>query len=582
MKKLNYLLLLVFIILVAVNANSQTTAAIPVTGVSFSPNFGMVQIGTPVQLTPIVTPLTATNTTLEYKSNKPKLASVDSLTGVVTGLLPGSAIITAKTLDGNFTASYTATVYGNKLKLPAVISSNMVVQQDMQAALWGWGSPNENVEITASWGQTANATADATGKWTTKIQTPKAVSGDNQTKHTLTFKGKNNTIVLTNILIGDVYLCSGQSNMQFNMSRLIDAEKEIAAANYPNIRINLTGFSKEIIPVEYNKGDWSECSPTSIPKFSAVAYYFARELHTNSNINIPIGLVESAVGGSAVQSWMRREALAADPVLKSEVLDPYDQHPTMAFKTASAILYNAMIAPIVPYSVKGFLWYQGEANNQEENYRDLYSKLLSTLITDWRVLWGQGDIPFYFVQLPAHNTMSAEMRDQQSNTLTVPNTGMAVTLDLADADLSDIHPHNKKDVGIRLAKIAEAKIYKQNVVFAGPMIKSFSVKGDKIRIKFQAASIGSGLASRDGQALNHFEIAGSDNKFVVATAVIVGNDVVVSSPSVKKPLNVAFAYISKAIPNLMNKEGLTACPFRTDTWNYAINLVDNKKNTTKK
>jgi sialate O-acetylesterase len=366
------------------------------------------------------------------------------------------------------------------------------------------------------------------------------------------------------------------------MSKLADAQNEIAAANYPNIRINLTGFSKEIIPVEYNKGDWSECSPTSISKFSAVAYYFARELHTNSNINIPIGLVESAVGGSAVQSWIRREALAADPVLKSMVLDPYDQHPTMAFKTASTILYNAMIAPIIPFSVKGFLWYQGEANNQETDYRDLYSKLLSTLITDWRTLWGQGDIPFYFVQLPAHVNMSAELRDQQSNTRTIPNTGMAVTLDLSDADLSNIHPHNKKDVGIRLAKIAEAKIYKQNVVYAGPMIKSFSVKRDKIRIKFHAASIGSGLASRDGQALSNFEIAGSDNNFVAATATIDGNDVVVSSPSVKTPVHVAFAYKPKAIPNLMNKEGLTACPFRTDKWNYSITLSDYKIKTIKK
>lgn len=582
MKKLNYLLLLTFIILVAVNANSQTTAAIPVTGISFSPNSGMVQIGTPVQLTPIVTPLTATNTTLWYKSNKPKLASVDSLTGVVTGLLPGSAIITAKTLDGNFKASYTATVYDNKLKLPAVLSNNMVIQQDMQAALWGWGSPNENVEITASWGQTANATADASGKWTTKIQTPKAVPGDNQTKHTLTFKGKNNTITLSNLLIGDVYLCSGQSNMQFSMLRLTGAKNEINAANYPNIRINKTGTNKEFIPVEYNKGDWSECSPTSIPNFSAVAYYFARELHTNSNINIPIGLIQSAVGGSAVQSWMSREALSANPELKSKVQDVYDLKPTKDHATGSNILYNGMIASLVPYSLKGFLWYQGETNNLETNYRDLYSKLLSTLIADWRTLWGQGDIPFYFVQLPAHERMSAELRDQQSNTLTVPNTGMAVTLDLADTDLSDIHPHNKKDVGIRLAKIAEAKIYKQNMVYAGPMLQSFSAKKDKIRIKFQAASIGSGLASRDGEALSNFEIAGSDNNFFAATAIIDGNDVVVSSPSVKKPVHVAFAYKPTAIPNLMNKEGLTACPFRTDKWNYSITLIDNKIKTTKK
>jgi sialate O-acetylesterase len=497
----------------------------------------------------------------------------------VSGVSPGTALITATTTEGNFKANFTATVYGQNLTLPGVLSSNMVMQQDIQAALWGWGSPNESVLISASWGQTANATADASGKWSTKIQTPKAIAGANQTKHTLTFTGKNNTVSLSNILIGDVYLCSGQSNMGYIMQvnapwtlGVIDYESEIAAANYPNIRINRPNANPQYVALENNSCSWSECSPSTIASFPAVPYYFARHLYNNANINIPIGLLVPAVGGSSVQSWTRREALAADPVLKSAVLDPFDQSPSLAYATASTVLFNGMIAPLIPFSIKAFLWYQGEANNGTNNYENYYTRLNSVMLADWRALWGQGNIPFYYVQMPAYQYMSPALRDQQTNMLTVNNTGMAVALDLADADLTNIHPRNKKDVGIRLAKIAEAKIYQQNVVYAGPMLKSFSVEGNKIRIRFHAASIGSGIASRDGQALTHFQIAGSDNNFVTATAVVDGSDVLVSAISVSNPVNVAFAYSSTAIPNLINKEGLTACPFRTDRWNYNIQI----------
>ncbi|MEI8087008.1 MAG: Ig-like domain-containing protein, partial [Paludibacter sp.] len=561
-------------------ATAVVSVAIPLTGVSFGSISGMVAIGAPLQLSPVFAPTNATNTTVTYSSNKTSVATVSS-TGVVSGVSPGNAIITVTTAEGNYKANFTATVYGQSLILPSVLSSNMVMQQDIQAALWGWGAPNETVQISASWNQTATATADATGKWSTKIQTPKAVAGANQTKHTLAFVGKNNTITLTNILIGDVYLCSGQSNMGFTMQPngsntlgVLNYASEIAAANYPNIRINkMTIYANaQYVPNENNGSYWTDCNPTTIAGYSAVPYYFAQELYNNSNINIPIGLLTPAVGGSSVQSWMRREALAADPVLKSTVLDPFDQSPSLAYATASTVLYNGIIAPLVPFSLKAFLWYQGEANNGTTNYVDIYNKLCSTMLADWRALWGQGNIPFYYVQMPAYIYMSTTLRDQQTSMLTVPNTGMAVSLDLADADLGNIHPRNKKDVGIRLAKIAEAKLYGQNITYSGPMLKSFAVEGSKIRIKFHPVSVGTGLASRDGQALNNFQIAGSDNNFVTATALIDGNDVLVSSSSVASPINVAFAYSSTAIPNLMNNEGLIACPFRTDKWNYAITL----------
>ncbi len=564
-----------------ISQNFRTISAILFTAILLSTSIifaqeekysGMLEIGVPVQFSSIVSPSNVTDKALKYRSNIPSVATVDSLTGLISGKHPGKATIIATSANSSFKASYTATVYGLSLVLPSVLSDNMVIQQNIQAALWGWTAPNSQVQIKASWGKIANVIADATGKWTAKIKTPKAIAGDNQIKHTLTFVGKNNNITLSNILIGDVYLCSGQSNMAFNMSKLSNPEIEIAAANYPNIRINKPGFKKEFVPIYNNSSSWSECNPTNITKFSAVAYYFARHLYTNPKINIPIGLIAPAVGGSGVQAWISREGLFANPELKSNVLDVFDQNPTLDHKTASSVLYNGMIASLVPFSLRGFLWYQGEANEGVTNYSNLYSKLLSSLITSWRAEWGQGNLPFYFVQLPAYNGFSPEFRDQQSNTLTVPNSGMAVTLDLADADLGQIHPHNKLDVGIRLAKIAEANIYKQKVVFAGPMLQSFKIEGNKIRIKYQKISIGKGLISKDGKALSHFQIAGSDNVYVAATAVIEGNDVVVSAPSVSSPTNVAFAYSNTAIPNLTNKEGLMACPFRTDRWNYSIAL----------
>ena len=331
------------------------------------------------------------------------------------------------------------TVYGQTLTLPYVLSNNMVLQQNTQAALWGWTAPNTNVQITASWGQTANSVADATGKWSTKIKTPVAVAGTTQTQHTLTFVGASNTITLTNILIGDVYLCSGQSNMAYIMGPssagpgVLNWESEVAAANYPNIRLNKSGLRNVTEPYYQNSSTWMECNPTNVKDFSGLAYYFARHLHNNPNINIPIGVIVAAVGGSTIQTWMSREALSADPELKSKVQD---------VSTLSNLRYNGMIASYIPFSLSGFLWYQGEANSDVENYSELYSKLLTALINGWRTSWGQGNVPFYFVQLPVNTGFTPEFRDQFSNTLSVPNTGMAVTLDLADADM-DIHPSNK-------------------------------------------------------------------------------------------------------------------------------------------
>jgi sialate O-acetylesterase len=475
---------------------------------------------------------------------------------------------------------FSISINSQNITLPSVIGSNMVMQQNLLANLWGWGPANQVVSISASWGQSTTATADSNGKWKAKLQTPKAVAGENQTKHTLTFVGKNNTITLTNILIGDVYLFSGQSNMEFSMKPalpwtlgVLNYETEIDTANYPNIRINRVWINAQYTVSENNQCSWSECNPTSVANFSAVAYYFAKELHANPNINIPIGALVASKGGSSCQSWIRREALAAEPILNDSVLIPYDKNPTLDHITGSTILYNGMIAPLVPFSLKGFVWYQGETNTTTQHYSYIYTQLKSALIKDWRGLWGQGNLPFYYVQLPAYKGylgFPPEFRDKQTNVLTLPNTGMVVALDLADADKTNVHPRNKKEVGKRLACWAEAKLYGQNVSYSGPIYKSMKVEGSKIRISFHPTTLGGGLASRDGLALNSFQIAGTNNVFYSATASIDGTDVLVSSTSVTAPVNVAFAYSSESSPNLMNIDSLTACPFRTDRWNNTI------------
>jgi sialate O-acetylesterase len=481
---------------------------------------------------------------------------------------------------------YAGNINSQNITLPGVIGNNMVIQQNLLTNLWGWGPANQVVSISASWGQSTTTIADSNGKWKAKLQTPKAVPGENQTKYSLTFVGKNNTVTLTNILIGDVYLCSGQSNMGFGMKPglpwtlgVLNYETEIAAANYPNIRLNSVWADPSYTVTETNWTSWSECNPTSVAGFSAVAYYFAKELFTNPNINIPIGVIVAAVGGSSCQSWMRREALAADQVLKTTVLDPFDLNPNLAYATASTVLYNSYIAPLIPFSLKGFLWYQGEANSTPDCYSSIYTQLNSALIKDWRALWGQGDLPFYYVQLPAYNGFTPEFRDQQTNLLTTSNTGMVVALDLSDADKTNVHPRDKKNLGKRMASWAKAKLYGQNVSYSGPIYKSMKVEGNKVRITFHPSTIGRNLASRDGQSLNNFQIAGSNNFYYTANAVIDGTDVLVSSSSVANPTNVAFAYSNIPTPNLMNCDSLTACPFRTDRWNNTIVIDSLIQNT---
>lgn len=457
------------------------------------------------------------------------------------------------------------------ISLPSVLSSNMVLQQNMDVPVWGFAPQGEKVKVTGSWGGSFEAIADANWKWSGKIKTPLAIPGQ-APKYTLTIEGEKNIILLDNILIGDVWICSGQSNMEFSMTPnspwtlgVNNYETEIATANYQNIRLYKVPKRASSIPASDSGGLWSECSPTSVTAFSAVAYYFGKELYDDPKINIPIGLIQSAYGGSAAQAWTRQDILASDAQLNSKYLAPYLLNPgSFSDEYKSSNLYNGMLAPIIPFGIRGATWYQGESNKEDG---DMYRKLCAAMLQGWRADWKQGDFPFYYVQVAPYamgikEPVYAEFREAQFNMLSEINTGMAVTMDIGE--INNIHPRNKLDVGKRLALWAKAKTYGEDVIFSGPVYESAVVEGSKMRIKFKAETIGTGLKTNNSSAPAHFTIAGSDKIFYAATAEIIGSDILVSSALVPNPVTVRYAFSNAIITNLMNSENLPAVPFRTD------------------
>lgn len=485
---------------------------------------------------------------------------------------------------------------GADVRLPAVIGDNMVLQRGANVSIWGWADPGEKVRIGLSWQSfpIKPVIADKDGKWKVSVHTLGSAFGP----HTLTIIGKN-TITLKNILFGEVWVCSGQSNMQMQMRGTADAKEAISKANYPKIRLFTVNRTIAAEPQDDCQGTWSTCSPETITGFSAVGYYFGKHLY--DEMNVPIGLISSNWGGTLAEAWTRREVLENDKELKPilerfesskarlpEALKKYEAQLT-AWKAAAAkakdegkktprqprkpsgrnqnspsSLYNAMISPLIPFAIKGAIWYQGESNvSRAYQYRTLFP----AMITNWRNDWGRGDFPFYYVQIAPFkyrgSNPSEELREAQMLTLSLKNTGMAVTMDIAT--VGNIHPPNKLDVGKRLALWALAKDYgKGDIVFSGPIYKSMKVQGDTIRLSFDHA--GSGLTTRDGQAISHLTIAGADKKFVEAQGVIEGNTVIVSAKGVTNPVSVRYGWSNTAEPNLANKEGLPASSFRTDDW----------------
>jgi sialate O-acetylesterase len=485
------------------------------------------------------------------------------------------------------------------VKLPSIIGDNMVLQQSTNAKVWGWAEPGEKIDLTASWEKKAVTTkADAKGHWIVDLPTPKAGG-----PYTLIIEGKNK-IEVKNILIGEVWICSGQSNMHYPVGPtdkswnkgVVNYQSVLADANYPQIRLFTVARKTAEIPQTDCIGKWEVCDQTTIFEFSGVGYFFGHEIFTQTNQ--PVGMINSSWGGTPAEAWTRRELLENDTLLspiidrnkklvgeypaikkayeerlrkwKQDVADsvirgdeakiPPKAPAAPGPHKAPYVLYNAMIAPIIPYTIKGVVWYQGEAN---ADHAWQYRHLFPTMIDNWRDDWKQGDFPFYFVQIAPHRSQNPEIREAQLLTYrSVPNTGMVVITDAGDS--TNIHPTNKQVVGYRLSLWALAKNYgRTNLCFSGPMYKSMKIEGSKIRISFDYPGLG--LVCK-GDSLTHFAIAGADRQFVKAQAKIDGNTVVVYSSQVSNPVAVRFGWENIPMPNFYNKEGLPASPFRTDSW----------------
>ncbi|GAB3996947.1 sialate O-acetylesterase [Spirosoma daeguense] len=454
-----------------------------------------------------------------------------------------------------------------EIVLPRILGHNMVLQQGKPLVIWGKASVGETVTVQFA-GQKQQTSADVSGNWRVTLQPLKASA----TPSELVISGTN-TIRLQNILVGEVWLCSGQSNMEYTMRKnskvkpslandSIDGHNpvdELNFANNPQIRVFLVNRKELNKPDSLHRG-WNVAQDSALRSFSAPAYFFAKELH--KNLNVPIGVISSAVPGSRIEPWVSETAFQDDTYYVGQKIDG-----------EPGKFYEPMIRPLVPFALSGFLWYQGESNCFLKE-TTTYSHKLKTLITSWRSAWQNQTLPFYYVSLApfkyseskqkvALNTQTLpEFREAQELVLTLPKTGMIVTTDLAD-DLSDIHPPFKWEIGKRLALLALVDTYQKNdVVGEGPVYEKMKRKGRSLELHF--THIGSGLTSRDDKPLTGFTIAGSDGVFVPAKAQIRGKRIVVSSADVAHPVAVRFAWDETAQPNLFNKEGLPARPFRTD------------------
>ena len=448
---------------------------------------------------------------------------------------------------------FSINMYG-RIILPSVFADNMVLQQNSEVAIWGWSDPGETIRIIASWNKdTVKVKADNSSKWTTSIKTI-AAGGP----YSIQILG-NGKVQLNNVMLGEVWICSGQSNMEMSVNwKLINGEEEAAKAANANIRIFHVEKTGAQYPQQNCNASWAVCSPESMRASSAVGYFFARELQ--QKLNVPVGIIVSAWGGTPAEVWIEKSLVENNPVLnKSKYNEHFDGWPGEAGTT-----YNSMIAPIVPYGIAGAIWYQGESNCG--NY-PIYSLLMKTLIENWRADFKK-DFPFYFVQIApfayGEKGTSEYLREQQElASRTIPKTGMAVISDLVD-DIKDIHPKNKHDVGKRLAAYALAETYKQNMgEYKSPFYESMNIEKDKVRIRFSHATEGLRCT---GKSPVKFMIAGEDQKFVPGTAKIEGNEVIVSSKLVKAPVAVRFCFDDTTMPDIFSANGLPLAPFRTDQW----------------
>ena len=453
------------------------------------------------------------------------------------------------------TLSFFPIILSAKIILPSVFADNMVLQQKSDVAIWGWSDPGETVKIVASWNNkdTVKIKADNSSKWTTTITTIGAGG-----PYSIRILGSSN-VELKNVMLGEVWICSGQSNMEMSVNwNLINGEEEAAKANHPNIRIFHVQKIGAEFPQQTCNATWSVCTPETMRSTSAVGYFFARELQ--QKLNVPVGIIVSAWGGTPAEVWIEKSRIESNPELnKAKYSDHFDWWPG-----TPGTLYNSMIAPFVPYGIAGAIWYQGESNCG--NYQ-IYSQLMKTLIENWRVDFKK-DFPFYLVQIAPYDYgdkgTSEYLREQQEMAAQkIPNTGMVVISDLVD-NIKDIHPKDKLNVGKRLANYALSETYKQNIgAYKSPKFESIKIEKDKVRLNF--SNIPTGLKCT-GKAPEKFLVAGDDKNFVPATAKMEGNAIVLSSKLVKTPVAVRFCFDDTTMPDVFSTEGLPLAPFRTDQW----------------
>ena len=461
----------------------------------------------------------------------------------------------------------------NRFSVSNVLQSNMVIQRNKPFVIWGKAQSNLNISVNVSWNQsTFTAIADGSGNW--KVAIPATVA--NTVAQTITVSAdKAATVTFKNILIGDVWICSGQSNMVFQVDSIppfrgvTNYTTEIAAANYPNIRAITLQTDMQTGPVDTltYPANWVVCSPATVGNISGVAYYFARKL--NTDLNVPVGIVISAVDGTSCEAWIDQASFTANPSLSQ-----------YSGINNATMLYNGMINPLTNLVITGFIWYQGENNRHNSPVSD-YTHLNSILIQGWRSAFNQGTLPFYLVQMPPfavdyYSTKPvggdltvddyAKFREAQANVLAVSNTGMAVTMDVGEP--ANQHPKNKKPVGERLALLALKNVYNQNVQCYGPKYSSYSVSGNTATISF-APGTADGLNTINNAALKqYFFVAGADQVFKQATAVVNGNTIVITAPTtITLPIKaIRYAFTNAPVTNLQNSAALPMEPFRTDNW----------------
>jgi len=444
-------------------------------------------------------------------------------------------------------------------KLPSILGSHMVLQRNAPITLWGWDDSGQKVTVSLG-ADSAEATANDQGLWVVELDAVEAGG-----PHKVEIKGSS-TVTLEDVLIGEVWLCSGQSNMEWTVNRSLNPEEEAKNGNHPQIRHIKFPHRPSAKPEDDIPSDgWKAATSQTVPNFTAVGYFFGRKLQ--AELDVPIGLIGSNWGGTRIEPWIPPVGFKAAKNLKS-ITDNLDNFPVVnkdgrVNHQTPLALYNGMIHNFRHLNFRGAIWYQGESNRGDGM---LYMDKMKALIEGWRHVFDNPEMPFYFVQLAPFTYGGSELAlpeiwEAQTATLALPNTGMAVTTDISN--LRDIHPKNKQDVGKRLALWALAKTYeRKGLVYSGPLYKGHKVKGSSIEVHFDHAY--GQLASNDEKPLTHFQLAGEDGEFKPAVATIEGDKLIVTSDAVAKPVNVRFGWHQLAEPNLVNSGGLPASPFRTD------------------